>query len=227
MKLIFVRHGHPNYTLDCLTELGHEQAERAAQRLSQENIDDIYASSCGRAYETAMHTAELLSKEIVKLDFMREIAWNTRDGSALYQNGHPWKLADYMTSLGYSLMDEEWTKIPPYSNSVVLDHAEKVSRGFDAWLESLGYRRDGLAYRVVGDQTERTVALFSHGGSSSAVLSHILNLPFFYVCGTIHFGFTSITTITFSNEKDALITPKIELLNDTRHIKTEEATFDN
>jgi len=33
MRIIFVRHGHPNYEKDCLTELGHRQAEAAAQRL--------------------------------------------------------------------------------------------------------------------------------------------------------------------------------------------------
>ena len=33
MKIVFVRHGHPNYHEDCLTELGHLQAEAAARRL--------------------------------------------------------------------------------------------------------------------------------------------------------------------------------------------------
>ena len=39
MRLLFVRHGHPNYELDCLTDLGHLQAEAAAERLMKENID--------------------------------------------------------------------------------------------------------------------------------------------------------------------------------------------
>ena len=29
MRIIFVRHGHPNYRKDCLTELGHLQAKAA------------------------------------------------------------------------------------------------------------------------------------------------------------------------------------------------------
>ena len=35
MRIVFVRHGHPNYEKDCLTELGHRHAEAAALRLYQ------------------------------------------------------------------------------------------------------------------------------------------------------------------------------------------------
>lgn len=36
MKIYFIRHGHPNYKKDCLTELGHLQAAAAAIELSNE-----------------------------------------------------------------------------------------------------------------------------------------------------------------------------------------------
>ncbi len=35
MRIIFVRHGEPNYELDCLTETGKKQAEAAARRLER------------------------------------------------------------------------------------------------------------------------------------------------------------------------------------------------
>jgi glycosyltransferase involved in cell wall biosynthesis len=38
MRIVFVRHGHPNYADDCLTELGHEHAEAASLRLLNEGI---------------------------------------------------------------------------------------------------------------------------------------------------------------------------------------------
>ena len=64
MKIIFVRHGHPNYELNCLTELGHQQAAAVAQRLINEGIEEIYSSPYGRAIETAEHTAAALGLEI-------------------------------------------------------------------------------------------------------------------------------------------------------------------
>ena len=219
MKIIFVRHGHPDYVNDCLTELGHKQAEQAALRLKDEGIEHIYSSPFGRAYETALHTAEVISKGVTKIDFMREIKWGSSDGNAVYADGHPWDTSLYAISQGYSLMDEEWTKQPPFCNNVVFEEIERVARESDEWFESLGYKREGANYRVIGDNTDRTIALFSHGGSSSALFAHLLNLPFFYLCRALCPDFTSITVLNFSDEKGTLTAPQIELANDSRHIK--------
>ncbi len=225
MNLLLVRHGHPNYQDDCLTPLGHEQAAKAAERLSGEGIDLIYASSCGRAYETAEHTARLIGKEITKLDFMRELRWGSDTGETLPHGGHPWLTAEYAVSLGYSLMDEAWTRRAPFSHNIVLSEVERIAAENDKWLESLGYRREGSGYRVIGADTDRTVALFSHGGSSSAALSRMLNLPFFYLCGTLCPGFTAITLLLFPNAPGALVSPRIGYANDIRHITAEKSTY--
>lgn len=60
MRILFIRHGHPDYAHDCLTSLGRRQAQLAARRLQHEGIGRIFASSHGRAVETAQHTAALL-----------------------------------------------------------------------------------------------------------------------------------------------------------------------
>ena len=55
MRLIMVRHGEPNYELDCLTPEGRRQAAAAAERLSSEGITEIFSSPQGRARETASY----------------------------------------------------------------------------------------------------------------------------------------------------------------------------
>ena len=95
MKIILVRHGHPDYINDCLTPLGHEQAAKAALRLKDEGIEKIYSSPFGIAYETALHTAEVLSQNVTKLDFMHEIRWGSSDGKEIYKEGHPWDTSLY------------------------------------------------------------------------------------------------------------------------------------
>lgn len=225
MKIIFVRHGHPDYVNDCLTELGHKQAEQAAARLADEGIGHIYSSPYGRAYETAMHTAEKISLGVEKLDFMREIKWGSSDGNEVYADGHPWDTSLYAISLGHSLMDESWTRNAPFCNNIVFDEIERVAEQSDIWLEGLGYRREGANYRVIGDNTDRTIALFSHGGSSSALFSHLLNLPFFYLCRAICPDFTSITVLSLSDEKGQLTAPMIELANDSRHIRSSGVSY--
>ena len=61
MRIIFVRHGEPNYALDCLTERGRIQAKAAADRLKEEGIEEIFSSPLGRAAETAAFTAEAVT----------------------------------------------------------------------------------------------------------------------------------------------------------------------
>ena len=73
MRLIFIRHGHPDYKKDCLTELGHKHAQAMVKRLSDEKIDRIYSSSCGRAVETAQHLADARGMNVTLCDFMREV----------------------------------------------------------------------------------------------------------------------------------------------------------
>ena len=117
------------------------------------------------------------------------------------------------------MTDKEWYTKAPSCKSHVVSSADTVEKRLDAWLCDLGYQREGEYYRVVGEATEKTVAMFSHGGSSSVALSHILNIPFPQFCGILHPDFTSITVVEFSNEIGELFCPRVLLLNDARHIE--------
>ncbi|MBE6902646.1 MAG: histidine phosphatase family protein [Ruminococcaceae bacterium] len=225
MKIILVRHGHPDYENDCLTALGHEQAEKAALRLKDEGIQQIFSSPFGRAQQTALHTAERLSLSVNIVEFMREIKWGSSDGNAVYADGHPWDTSLYAVAQGFSLMDESWTEQPPFCNNMVFAEIDRVAMQSDEWMLSLGYKREGANYRVIGDDTNRTIALFSHGGSSSALLSHLLNLPFFYLCRAICPDFTAITVLSLSDVKGSLTAPMIELANDSRHIRSDGVSY--
>lgn len=219
MKIYFVRHGHPDYTNDCLTELGHKQAAAAAERLKNCGIVQVFSSTKGRALQTAEYTAKVLGIEVIPCDFMREITWRSIDGEPILANGHPWDLSDIFASEGKTLTDKAWYTKEPYCKSKVVSSAQIVTDGLDAWLRELGYQREGEYYRVVGGATKKTIAMFSHGGSSSVVLSHILNIPFPQICGIVHPDFTSITVIEFSDKIGELVCPRVLLLNDARHIE--------
>lgn len=64
-----------------------------------------------------------------------------------------------------------------------------------------------------------TVAAFGHGGASTAILSHLLNLPFPFVCSHMGPDYTGITILNLSGEKGALVSPRIVMLNDAKHIR--------
>lgn len=218
MRLILVRHGHPNYKDDCLTELGKKQAEAVAARLREEPIAEVYASTCGRALETGQYIADVFGLCPIPLSFMREIRWGSIDGSELSHKGHPWDTADDAPANGFDLMDPNWQTGAMFSNNNVSKSVAAVIQAFDAWLSTLGYFRDGAYYRAA-TPTDKTIVLASHAGSSCAVLSHLFNLPFPFVCGSLRLDFTSVTIVDFHGKQDTVFQPRIELLNDFRHIR--------
>lgn len=223
MRIIFVRHGHPNYADDCLTELGHKHAAAAAERLKNEGIEQIFSSTCGRAYETAEYTAKMLGLTIEKCDFMREINWGSADAEPLFADGHPWSTADNLVANNESLLCPDWMEQEPFGRNKLVGCVKQIADATDEWLQSLGYRREGLYYRVLGD-TKKTVAAFGHGGASAAIFSHLFNLPFPFVCTTMGPDYTGITVVTLPDEKGSLVTPRFEIMNDARHIQELKVT---
>ena len=218
MRIIFVRHGHPDYAHDCLTELGRKHAAAAVLRLQDEGIEAIYSSTHGRAMETASHLADALHLPVTGCDFMREINWGSVDGEPLFADGHPWDTADRMVAQGESLVDFDWQNSETFRRNRVVQCVEKVAAGTDAWLATLGYTREGLYYRA-GKDTKRTIAAFGHGGASTAILAHLFNLPFPFVTSTMGPDYTGITIVELPDEEGALVKPRLEMLNDARHIR--------
>ena len=215
MKIIFVRHGHPDYRKDCLTELGHPQAEAAAERLKDEKVDKIFSSSCGRAYETAQHIAARHNLSITQLDFMREIRWGVPNTDDYV---HPWSLVDTWVRDYKDIMNREWKEHVDFKGHEVVESYNTVSAEFDKWLENFGYKRDGQYYRVTRENDE-TIMLVSHGGSSSVAISHIFNIPFSFFWRAICPNFTAITVVDFDGKEGELTSPRFQLVNDARHIE--------
>ena len=220
MRIIFIRHGEPDYENDTLTETGFKQAQLVAQRLKDENIEEIWSSTHGRALDSAKPTAELLGLPVKAVDFMREVTWGRKTGENLFAGGHPWDIADEMARLGMDLNSPDWRTNAFFKDNKVVDCAETVEKGIDERLEEHGYKRNGLYYEhLIEEEYHRTVAFFCHGGSSSAAIAHIMNLPFPYVCALLHMEFTGITILRMDRKKGSCTLPCMELANDGRHIK--------
>ena len=216
MRIIFVRHGEPDYEKDCLTETGKRQAAAAAIRLEREGIGEIYASPMGRASETASFTARRLGLPVHTLDYMHEISWG---GPGIPQEGHPWTLSDWMISReDFDFYREDWRQHPYFKGNKAVDCLEAIGGKFDGFLREQGYRHEGTRYYCDTDR-QKTVAVFSHGGSGACVLSHLLALPFPYVCTVLPYEFTSITILKFPVRSGEYVHPRIELFNDAAHIR--------
>lgn len=218
MRLILVRHGEPDYKLDCLTELGHKQAEAAALRLREEGISRIYASPMGRAQETAGYTSRLLQIPVETLPFLHEIRFRpAEEGDVLPHNGNPWLNVFDRVADGKTIHVSDWQAEYPYCRSLVSKTVPYIMDSFDQWLEGFGYVREGEYYRVTAP-CDKTVALFSHAGASMAVVCRLFNLSYLFACSALSPDMTGITVITLHGKEGQLAAPHFEIANDARHI---------
>ena len=216
MRIVFVRHGEPDYARDCLTVEGRRQAAAAAERLAGEGISKIYASSCGRAAQTAACTARVLGLPVVTLDFMREITWG---GPGIPVQGHPWTLSDWLIEReNFDFHGDSWREHPYFRENAATRCYDEVCAKFDALLARHGYARDGGRYLCQTD-AEETIALFSHGGSGGCALARLLGLPLPYVLSVMPYDFTSVIIVELPVRPGEYVRPRLELFNDCRHIR--------
>ena len=63
MRILFIRHGDPNYELDVLTEQGKKEAKALASIIRGLNVGSVFVSPLGRARETASYSLKELGME--------------------------------------------------------------------------------------------------------------------------------------------------------------------
>ena len=218
MRIIFVRHGEPDYEHDCLTQNGLVQAEKTAARLKDEEICAIYASPMGRAMATASYTAADHGLSIQPLDFMHEINWGKKGDTDLEYDGHPWSLAyDLMAEASGYEQGDRWREHPFFKENICMDYYDRISWETDLFLEAYGLQRDGKTYRCSRPCSD-TIAIFAHGGSGACFISHLLNLPFPFVLAAMPYGVCSVSIFCLEALKGDRIIPRIELFNDMGHL---------
>ena len=88
MKIIFIRHGEPNYEIDSLTEKGWREAELLSKRTAKWNVTDFYCSPLGRAKDTASFTLKNAGREAEILPWLREFDAPVLDLDATTQHAH-------------------------------------------------------------------------------------------------------------------------------------------
>ena len=236
MRLLLIRHGDPDYSHDCLTPLGHVQAQAAAERLKKKKIVSVFSSTMGRAMETAEYTGKALDLPVIGVDFVREINGNPRDQAefeaycripmeerrVLWREEYsPWSQGHKTVQAGLPLNCEA----PRFARNACVDHFARVASGLDEWLVGLGYVREGLYYRVTRSNDD-TVALFGHGGSFGGILGHLLNIAPEAASMSFGFSLTGISEIKFSGAVGELTQPTLSMLNDAKHIENCEITYD-
>lgn len=175
MKLVFVRHAEPDYSVDSLTEKGRVEAELLAHRLCRLDVKAFYTSPLGRARDTAAYTLDKLGRTAEVLPWLAEYRGYSFDPEA----GHdriPW---DYRPRYwqGHPLLHdiERWTEDELTRTGTTRAVWRETCEGLDALLARHGYIRDGGVY-LCADNRPDTLVFFCHFGIMMALIGHLTGI---------------------------------------------------
>ena len=230
MRIIFIRHGDPDYANDSLTIQGHKEAILLAEYLKDRELGEIHVSSLGRAKATAKHVldAKGLTEYFVD-DWAREFeipmkvapgmagAYSPEevapDGSRVYNIS--WDMYPSFLDEHPQFMSPDWRNTEISRN--VVNQYEAVTKAFDTMLESHGYIRNGRYYQTEQGNHD-VVTIFCHFGIASVFLSHLLNVsPFLLWHGTCAAP-TSITEIVTEERQKGFVQWRMLQMGATPHL---------
>ena len=226
MLLYYIRHGDPVYEPDSLTPLGQEQAKAVAKRLAVHGMDKIYCSSSNRAVETARPLCDLLKKEAIQMDWCTEV----RAAEALSAPDQDGKFRWAITSEHYRplfnsneirRLGDQWYEHPALASSNMKEGILGIYQDLDAWIETLGYRRDNENHCYIPVQpNEERVALFAHWGMGGAIMSRLLDIPYPQLAMRFSMGHSSVSVIEFK-VKDGVVYPQALTYANDSHLYKE------
>lgn len=243
MRLLFIRHGDPDYSNDTLTEKGKREAEYLADYADRLDLGTCYVSPLGRAQATAAYCLERLGKNAKTLDWLREFPAQVyldrapqlaaaypemKKENGMYKVRHVvWDMAPaYLSEHDECLDSRKWkeSEICRYSDTVELyDH---VSEEFDRLLAQYGYVRNGRCYRVEKENTQ-TLTFFCHFGLTCVLLSRLWSVSPFALWQSLALAPTSVTEVVTEERQQGTAHFRALRLGDISHLNIagEPASF--
>ncbi|MDE5564761.1 MAG: histidine phosphatase family protein, partial [Oscillospiraceae bacterium] len=139
MKLLIIRHGDPDYTIDSLTEKGHREAAMLSERIAPLDIAAYYVSPLGRAQVTADYTLKKCNRTAETLDWLHEFDRNLILGSDGKRRIAWDMLPEIWTAVSAYYDKDKWIDVPVMSEADMKNGITYVQNGLDALLAKHGY----------------------------------------------------------------------------------------
>lgn len=226
MKILIVRHGDPDYSIDSLTEKGWREAEYLSDRLAKLDVKEFYVSPLGRAKDTASFTLRKLNRTAVECEWLREFAPKIErpddpDAPVVWD----WLPQDWTGDERYYRYDE-WYDTEIMKKGKVREEYEWVTKSLDELLAKYGYVRDGHCYRVER-ANEDTIVFFCHFGLGCVLISHLLGVSPMVLWHGLCAAPTSVATIITEERRKGIASFRMGAYGDISHlyVKNEPPAF--
>lgn len=217
MKLLFIRHGDPDYEKDSLTEKGWHEAELLSQRMAETKVDAFFVSPLGRAKDTASLTLKKLEREAEEKPWLREFHAPIPD----FHTGEPriaWDQLPADWTIEPKYYDKaQWAETLPMLQGHVITEAKRVWDGLDEILAQNGYIRENNCYHAVAPN-EKTLAFFCHFGVTCVMLSHLLGISPMILWHGFCAAPTSVTSLITEERREGTAIFRMNAFGDTAHL---------
>ena len=229
MKLLIVRHGEPDYSIDSLTEKGWREAEYLSEMLCRQLSGQVhfYMSPYGRAQDTASITLRKMGRTAEVLPWLREfdVFIDRPDDTTRKRVAWDWPPKDWMQDPRLYKADQ-WFENERMAAGNVGEEYRKVAEQFDALLARHGYRREGGYYRAERANHD-TIVFFCHFGVEGVLLSHLLGTSPMPVWQGFCAQPSSVTTVVTEERREGIASFRILEFGSTAHlyVRDEEPSF--
>ena len=218
MRILFLRHGEPDYRTDSLTAKGRREADLLSRRLKHYRIEDFYTSPLGRARETAEYTLRLSNRKAEILPWLAEF----RGHFQCPDTGReipPWNLPPRFWTSWPELKDPAgWADSSLFTGGTVKQIWEETKEGMDELMSRYGFYKDGPVWRC-NSNSRKAIAVFCHFGITMAALAYLLEespLPLWHHIMCVPSSLTEVVTEERIPGEAAF---RIIKLGDTTHLE--------
>lgn len=218
MKLLIVRHGDPDYSIDSLTPKGWKEAEYLSEKLTKLDIKAFYVSPLGRAKDTASLTLKKLGRTAEVCEWLREFNPEIRrpDQKGKLKNAWDWLPQDWTEDERFYKYDK-WFENEVMEEGKVKQEYEWVIKNFDELLAKHGYVREGHYYKVE-ESNHDTIVLFCHFGLECVLLSRLMNCSPMVLWHGMCAAPTSVTTLVTEERRKGIASFRMSSFGDISHL---------
>ncbi|MCR5735572.1 MAG: phosphoglycerate mutase family protein [Lachnospiraceae bacterium] len=221
MKLVFIRHGDPDYEADTLTPRGILEAQALADYLYDTGFkpDHCYVSVLGRAKKTAEIVLEKLSIPVTaECEWLQEFTprIDRPDNTEKKNICWDWLPADWTADDRFYSYDT-WTDNERMAAGDVGGEFRKVTGAFDELLASHGYVHCGNIFRVER-ANEDTIAFFCHFGITGVLLSHLFHVSPMIMLHSLIAAPTSVTRVVTEERREGTASFRMTAFGETAHL---------
>ena len=217
MKLVIVRHGEPDYSIDSLTERGFMEAELLSKRIYDLKPDEVYVSPLGRARDTAAPSLKLLGKEEIILPWLREFPariikpWKNEPGCC-------WDWLPEVWTKREAFYDKDrWFDCKEMNQDDLKNIYEDVISSFDLFMAEHGYVREDNIYKAVKPNRD-TIVLFCHFALECVLLSRLIGASPMVLWHGFCAAPTSVTTVYSEERRKGIASFRISSFGDVSHL---------